>query len=446
MNKIRTGLVGTLLLAASTQVNSSNVDAKLLDMLLANGSITQAQHEELVADLATEERTAERKKKKEDRQKLDKKEFTTFQQTAGWAATTVFKGDVRARNDIINIEGEPKFETKPPGSSASTAASGRDKDRQRIRARLGAFTQINPEVETGIQIATGGSADRRSTNQDLDGYFDKKPVWLDLGYIDYHPINVPGLKLFAGKMKQPWMAVGDVAWDGDINPEGFAGSYQRKYGTTTLFGSAGYFVLKDNVDGEGVEWKNDLSLYSVQGGVAFDAGDRVRLTLGASLYNYRGDGEEPGEPAIALIANGNTTDEFTLYEGFGQMDVIGLPLPLTLYGQYVVNVDATDFKTFQDGDEDTAWLFGVRTNIAGIAFDYTYRDVERNAVVGYFTDSDFASGFVASSGHKLKAQYDFLENFNLTVSWFRAESDAASRYKTNNADVETLMIDLNAKF
>ncbi len=443
MNTLRTGLICMALMVTSGLAGASAVDAKLLDMLLGNGSITEAQHGELMADLATEERAAERGKKRESRQKLDKREFTTYQQTAGWAATTVLKGDMRARNDIINIEDEPKFETRPPGA---LTASGRDKDRQRIRARLGAFTQINPQVETGIQIASGGGPDRRSTNQDLDGYFDKKLIWLDLGYIDYHPASVPGLKLVAGRMKQPWMAVGDVAWDGDINPEGFAGSYQRKSGTTTLFGSAGYFILKDNVDGEGVEWKNDLSLYSLQGGVAFDAGDSVRLTLGASLYNYRGDGEEAGEPAIALIANGNTTDEFTLYEGFGQMDVIGLPLPLTLYGQYIVNVDATDFRTFQDGDEDTAWLFGVRTNITGIAFDYSYRDIERNAVVGYFTDSAFASGYVASSGHKLKAQYDILENFNLTVSWFRAESDAASRYNDSSANVETLMIDLNAKF
>jgi len=128
------------------------------------------------------------------------------------------------------------------------------------------------------------------------------------------------------------------------------------------------------------------------------------------------------------------------------MDVVGLPVPLTLYGQYVVNADAVDFKTFTDADQDTAWLIGARTNLAGIAFDYTYREVERNAVVGYFTDSDFASGFVGSRGHKIKAQYDFLKNFNLTVSWFLAESDAASRYNRDDAGVETVTIDLNARF
>ena len=434
---------GVLMMAAAQQSAASAVDAKLLDMLLANGSITQAQHGELMGDLEAEARSAERTKKRADRSKLDKKAFVAYEQATGWAAKTVIRGDVRARNEHVNIEDEPKFETKPAGASS---ASVRDKDRQRVRARLGVITQVNSEVEAGIQLASGGSADRRSANQDLDNYFDKKAMWLDLAYIDYHPVEIPGLKLIAGKMKQPWMAPADVIWDNDINPEGFAGTYQRKNGPTTLFGSAGYFVLKDNVDGEGVQWKNDLSLYALQGGMAFDAGDKVRLTMGASRYDFRGDGEEAGEPAIAMIANGNTTDEFTLYEGFGQMDVVGLPVPLSLYGQYVVNTDATDFKTFTDGGEDTAWLVGLRTNIAGIALDYNYRDVERNAVVGFFTDSNFAAGFVASSGHKIKAQYDFLENFNIVLTWYHAESDVASRYNADDAGVDTIHIDLNAKF
>ena len=110
------------------------------------------------------------------------------------------------------------------------------------------------------------------------------------------------------------------------------------------------------------------------------------------------------------------------------------------------NDASRDFLTAKDGSEDTAWLLGLRTNIAGVALDYSYRDVERNAVVGTLTDSDFASGYTASSGHKLKAQYDFLKNFNLTVSWFLTESDAASRVKLKDAEVQTLMIDLNAKF
>ncbi len=432
MNSIKSWVLRSATLVFCSGVAHAGVDAKLLDMLLANGSITKAQHAELVRDLSREQRV----EKRANKEKLDKKDFTAFQQLAGWAASTKLTGDMRVRNDNINIEDERKN-------------GGRDKDRQRIRARLAAITQVNPEVEAGIQIATGNSADRRSTNQDMDAYFDKKAVWLDLGYIDYHPLSVPGLKLFAGKMKQPWISMADVAWDNDINPEGFAAQYVRKSGTNTLTSSVSYMILKDNVDGDGVEWDNDLAVYTGQVAYAFDPADALRLTLGVSINDFSNEEQQlpsPPEVVVGLRGNGNTTDAFKLFEGFGQLDVIGLPLPLTVYGQYIVNDASRDFLGVEDGSEDTAWLLGLRTNIAGVALDYTYRDVERNAVVGTLTDSDFASGYTGSSGHKLKAQYDFLKNFNLTVSWFLAESDAASRIKLNDAEVQTLMIDLNAKF
>jgi len=237
------GLCGSLLLAA-TPVLAGTVDQKLLDMLLANGSINAAQHAELTGDLAKEQRVADRAAAKQ----VKTEDMAALQQKLAWAMNTQLKGDVRVRHENIHIENEPD--------------NGRDRDRQRIRARLGAFTQVNSEVETGIQIASGGGKDARSTNQDLSDYFNKKDLWLDLAYIDFHPLQVPGLKVFGGKMKQPWVSLGDVIWDGDINPEGGAVTYSRKWGMTELFGSAGYFVLQDNIDAEGVQFEHDLRLYS----------------------------------------------------------------------------------------------------------------------------------------------------------------------------------------
>ncbi|MCG3169585.1 MAG: hypothetical protein CALGDGBN_01107 [Pseudomonadales bacterium] len=427
MGSVKKALLGCVIVACAAQAEAGMVDAKLLDMLLANGSITKAQHTELSADLAREAR-AESKK---TRDLVAEKDFIAFRQLAGWAESTALRGDMRVRHEGIDIEGEPDF------------TKSRNKDRQRLRARLGAFTRINPEVETGIQIASGNGADRRSTNENLDNYFDKKAVWVDLAYINYNPVAVTGLKTFAGKMKQPWMSMGDVIWDGDINPEGIAASYTKKNGTTTFFGSGGYYTMKDAVDGDGFEFENDLSLYHLQGGAAFDAGDSVRLTLGASLYEF--DNEEFGSTS-SFRTNGNTTDRFGLYELFAQMDVIGLPLPLSVYGQYVRNHDARDFGTAFDGGEDTAFLIGLRTNVAGLAIDYNYRDVEANAVVGGMTDSDFAAGYTNSSGHKIKVKYDILKNFAIGATYFMAESDVASSTGLTDADVDTLHIDLEAKF
>ncbi|MGK2940442.1 MAG: putative porin, partial [Immundisolibacter sp.] len=314
MRSLTARICGGLLLAATVPASAA-VDGKLLDMLLANGSITTAQHAELSADLARETKAAERVAGKQ----VKSEQLAALEQKLAWAANTQLKGDVRVRYENIHIEDE-------------LDNGGRDKDRQRIRARLGAFSQVNPEVEAGIQIASGGSKDARSTNQDMSDYFNKKDLWLDLAYIDYHPLQVPGLKVFGGKMKQPWVSLGDVIWDGDINPEGAAATYKRKFGDAELFGSAGYFVLQDNIDGDGVQFEHDLRLYAGQAGARFFPGDSFKVTVGGSVYGYDND-----EDSAALRVNGNTTDEFRLYEAFGQLDVIGLPLPLSVYGQYVLN-------------------------------------------------------------------------------------------------------------
>lgn len=417
------GLCGGLLLAAAPAF-AGTVDQKLLDMLLANGSITAAQHAELSGDLAKEQQAAERA----DAKVVKSDDMVALQQKLAWAMNTQIKGDVRVRYENIHIEDEP-------------SDGGRDKDRQRIRARVGAFSKINDEVDAAIQVASGGGKDARSTNQDLDDYFTKKDVWLDLAYIDFHPLQVAGLKVVGGKMKQPWVALGDVIWDGDINPEGVAAAYSRKWGMTELFGSAGYFVLDDNVDGEGVEFEHDLRLYSGQIGTRFYPGDSFKVTLGGSIYAYDNDEDSPSGSGF-LIANGNTTDEFRLYEAFGQVDVIGLPLPLSLYGQYVKNGAARGV----DEDQDQAWLAGIMTRLFDVAIDYNYRDVQRNGVVGGFTDSDFAAGYVGSRGHKVKLKYDVSKNFAVGATYFMAESDFASRFNHDDATVNTLQVDVEAKF
>lgn len=411
------GLLGGLLLAAAPAF-AGNVDQKLLDMLLANGSINAAQHTELTGDLAKEQRKAARA----DAKQVKTEDMVALQQKLAWAMNTQLKGDVRVRYENIHTEDEP--DTK-------------DKDRQRIRARLGAFTQVNSEVEAGIQIASGGGKDARSTNQDLSDYFNKKDLWLDLAYIDFHPLQVPGMKVFGGKMKQPWVSLGDVIWDGDINPEGAAATYSRKWGMTELFGSAGYFVLQDNIDAEGTQFEHDLRLYSGQVGTRFYPGDSFKVTLGGSVYAYDND-----EDSAALRVNGNTTDEFRLFELFSQVDVIGLPLPLSVYGQYVQNAAARGV----DEDQDQAWLVGVMTRLFDVGIDYNYRDVQRNGVVGAFTDSDFAAGFVGSRGHKIKLKYDVSKNFAVGATYFMADSDFASGVSDPNSSVNTLQVDVEAKF
>ncbi|EJM59442.1 putative porin [Pseudomonas sp. GM48] len=437
--KTAAALCGGLLLAMSVPASAA-VDAKLLDMLKANGSITNAQYSELQAELARDQKDQQiaRQAQQETNEQIaatakKTEALSTFDQKLAWAAKTQFKGDVRFREETVHNDGVP---------------NNKDQDRQRIRARLGAYSEINPQVDTGIRIATGSNDDARSTNQDLNNYFDKKQIWLDLGYIDYHPDAIKNLHLVGGKMPQQWVSMGDIIWDSDINPEGLAVTYKYPLsGSTELFGSAGHYTLKDNVDGEGVQFKHDLRLYAGQLGGRFAITDSMKMTLGGSIYSYDNDSSSacPTSGTVttpcALAVNGNSPNEtFKLYEGFGQLDFTNLPVPLSLYGQYVNNTDASN-------DQDTGWLAGVKSKVYGFNLDYNYRDVQRNAVVGAFTDSDFANGFTGSRGSKLKVSYDLDKNFALGATYFMATSDQTNaNIKKTDSDINTLQLDAEAKF
>lgn len=433
--KTAAALCGGLLLAMSVPASAA-VDAKLLDMLKANGSITNAQYSELQAELAKDQKDQQiaRQAQQETNEQIaatakKTNELSTFDQKLAWAAKTQFKGDVRFRQENVHNDG---------------VSNNKDQDRQRIRARLGAFSEINPQVDTGIRIATGSSDDARSTNQDLNNYFDKKQIWLDLGYVDYHPDAIKNLHVIGGKMLQPWVSMGDIIWDSDINPEGLALTYKYPLGNTELFGSAGHYTLKDNVDGEGVQFKHDLRLYAGQLGARFAITDNLKMTVGGSLYNYDNDEDSTCTATTspcALAVNGNTPGEqFRLWEGFSQIDIGGLPMPLSLYGQYVHNAEASN-------DKDTGWLAGVKTKIYGFGLDYNYRDVQQNAVVGAFTDSDFANGFTGSRGSKLKVSYELDKNFTLGATYFMANSDYTNAsVNLKDSDINTLQLDAEAKF
>ncbi|WP_426212870.1 putative porin [Pseudomonas sp. TWR2-1-1] len=424
--RVAAGLCGGLVLAMSVPA-SAGVDAKLLEMLKANGSISPAQYAELQTELTSEKQAQQEAVANQ----VKKSDLSAFEQKVAWAAKTELKGDVRVRQETVKIDGE---------------SDGKNKDRQRIRARLGAYTEINPQVNTGIRIATGGGDDARSTNQDLDNYFDKKQLWLDQAYIDYHPTAVKDLHLIGGKMPQPWVSMGDVIWDSDINPEGLAATYKHNLGNSgiEMFGSAGYYTLKDNVDGEGVQFRNDLSLYAGQLGARFAPTDSLKVTLGGSVYSYNNDKESACPTTgtkttpCALAVNGNSTDEFRLYEGFGQVDIANLPVPLSLYGQYVHNA-ATD------SDQDNAWLVGFKSKLNAFSLDYNYRDIQRNAVVGAFTDSDFANGTTGSRGHKVKVGYEIDKNFGVGVTYFLTKADYATTTQ-KDANANTLQLDVEAKF
>lgn len=369
-----------------------SADKELLDILKANGAITEDQYLELSMANMME------KQKKPSDEMLKK---------MAWAGKIKIKGDLRVRQE---------YQTEDTG-----VGSGDGEDRQRYRARIGVYADVTDNVKAGVRLASAGGA--TSTNETLGDNFSNDPVYFDLAYINWTPVE--GLELMGGKFKKPWQEVsGGLVWDGDVNPEGVALRYTTKLGGAKLIGTAGHLVLNDI---DGFSFDEDRTVHFGQ--LAAKIG---KTKFGVSLYEY--DEDENGG---ITSGGGNDSTEFSISEIFGET-TFDLGLPIKLYGQYATNNDANGVN---DG-EDTAWLLGVGTKVGSWKASYDYRETELNAVNGAFNDSDFAGGRTDSDGHRFKLSYKIDKNFSVGTTYFATDVGDLN----GDLDVDTWQIDLQAKF
>jgi hypothetical protein len=111
-------------------------------------------------------------------------------------------GDIRVRGENFTQDGT------------------QDRNRARLRVRLGLDGQLNQDFVGSIGIATGSLGDPTTTNETLTNAFDRKTIGLDRAYVTYNPVDHPWLSLTGGKFPYLWQRT-SVTGDPDLNPEGF---------------------------------------------------------------------------------------------------------------------------------------------------------------------------------------------------------------------------------
>ncbi len=335
-----------------------------------------------------------------------------------WYDLIKISGDFRYRYEMIEAENDGKP----------------DRHRNRIRARLGMKAKINDHLDLGFRFATG-SSDPVSTNQTLLGSFSNKGFWVDKVYLDYHPVK--GLKVLAGKMGNPFVRVGknQLIWDSDLNLEGVAGTYSLALGnSTTLFVNGGGFLVTESSSSD-----SDMSLWGIQTGLKQKLCSDTNLTAGVSYYNYgnikmAGDLDVGGTSFFGNSSNGGLfVNDYDLIELFGELNTKATPIPMGIYGNYVVNNAA-------DTSGDTAWLVGCKINKAkkpgSWELSYDYRELQKNAVVGAFSDSDFISGGTNGRGSRFSGKFQIAKNVQTGLTYFlNTRNDSDDDYRRLQADM-----------
>ncbi|MBN2590632.1 MAG: putative porin [Sedimentisphaerales bacterium] len=364
-------------------------------------------------------------------------ENLTLPDNLKWLEKIKISGDFRYRHEHIDTE---------TGTTNPVWKSGRD--RERIRARLMIEAMINDEWDVGFRFATGERSvmsndmfgDSISANQTLKQDFSDKDLWIDLAYFNFQPKTISGFKISGGKIKNPFYKAGknQLIWDGDLNPEGIGVSHSIALGEfdKLYFTGAGLWVDESS---SGV----DTSLWGTQTYLKHSMKNSNYILGGAGYLDY---GNIQGKTDTYGILAGNTgsgswASDYDIFEIFGEYGTNLNDMPVSLYGNWVNNLVASS-------SGDTGWLVGVMLNKASKPgswqLSYDFRELQADAVLGAFTDSDFGGGGTNSRGHCVDLTYQLAKNVQVSTTYTQAENDGASG--AEDLDYRRLHASLMLKF
>lgn len=333
-------------------------------------------------------------------------------QQSSWTDDIKLKGDFRYRHEAFDVDDR------------------RDRHRQRVRARVGLTGKVAENVSAGFGLATG-SSDPISTNQTLGDGSSSKGVVIDLAYVNWQT-PLEGMAVRAGKFKNPLHRAGGngLIWDGDLNPEGVGVTFAR--GNFFANGLASWVDESSSDD--------DSFLLGGQFGMNHEVSENGVLLAGAGYYNYldsRGevaffDGSAAGN---RLNAQGEYISDFELIEGFVEYQTRINATKVTFFADYVQNLGASDY--------DQGYALGAKLKNGDWQASYTYQDLEADAVLGTFTDSDFIGGGTDGKGHIVSAGYALSERIALkgTLFFNKRNIDFGTE-----EDFKRLMLDISFKY
>ena len=97
--------------------------------------------------------------------------------------------------------------------------------------------------------------------------------------------------------------------------------------------------------------------------------------------------------------------------------------------------------------QDTAIAYGVKFGAAKTDGDFEvtwiYQDIDADAVIGTFNDSDFGGGGTDADGHIVKAKYSFGKNLFVGGTYFM---NSINRFSLPEEDYDRLQLDIEFKF
>jgi hypothetical protein len=346
-------------------------------------------------------------------------------EVAEWTKRIKLYGDIRVRGegDFFDKNNDPSianfnaintgspYDINPNTNKLSTPDlnTTHNRERPRIRARLGLDATLTDGITAQVRVATGNDTSPVSTNQTLgggNGDFSKYSIWLDRANIQFAPKSGPlaGTKLVAGRAENPFWTT-ELLFDADLNFDGVSlatktdlddrlsvfgtmGAFPT-YNTDFNFGSRG---LGTTVAGGSFK-SHDRWLLASQFGGAYALSDTAKLTAAVGYFDFTGAQGQFSSPcqfnqdvcdtdntrplfqqygnSVSPIRNiiPDTTvapnlspepqyfglvSKFRVLDLHGQLDLTGLGVPVRVEGDFIRNLAF-----------DKARVKALQTNVVG---------------------------------------------------------------------------------
>lgn len=384
LKKFRFIAVTLVVALASVDISSAGEMEKLVNKLVEKGILTRSEADDLALEMKQEtEKPAEKPKP----------------EIPEWLDRTKFAGDLRLRYQYEDREEEDS------------------RERGRYRVRAGVESQIVDTVKVGFGLATG-SGDPRSTNQTFTNSSEKPTVRFDYAFARWQPAD--WLRITGGKMHNPLWRPSDLLWDSDITPEGVAVQFPFDLSKSIeFFLNSGFFVIDERSS------TSDPYMYVVQPGVTWNVIDTVSLKFAAAYYgieDVQGASLDHSSETNTLTGDG-LAFEYNSYGVSGQLGVKKITgfLPyIGMYGEYIHNPDPDD--------ENEGYIAGILLGHEKIGklwdwqLGYSYRQLEKDAWLDIFPDSDFYGGATGAEGSEAIVNLGLARNIWLGLDYYHSEN------------------------
>ena len=258
-----------------------------------------------------------------------------------WVPRFRFTGDIRTRyegdffpNTNDSTGAFPNFNSINTGAPFDTAGTqfspqndvNQDRNRFRIRARIGAEVDLQEGWTAGIRIATGQDDSPVTENQTVGlanqgqgGDFSKESVWLDRAFLKYsYEVDDDPNRAFSvtvGRMDNPFFST-SMIWARDLGFDGLVaqGRYTVGKGITPFLTLGGFPVFNTDFNfasNQPSKYESeDKYLYAAQLGTDWTINKDVNAKVAGAFYyfdNIQGHLSNPFTPLTSSDA-GNTDD------------------------------------------------------------------------------------------------------------------------------------------